>query len=66
MIPSPIKVLLRGSSELWFFLVRHNADLTQGVNFHNPCVGRLWELRNMGFVHMDLLDLTKLIYVAWM
>jgi hypothetical protein len=38
MILSPRKVFLRGSPELEFFPVRHNANPTQGVNFQDPCV----------------------------
>jgi hypothetical protein len=41
MIPFPEKVFLRGSSELEFFSVRHNANPTQGVNFQDPCVGMI-------------------------
>jgi hypothetical protein len=39
MIPFPRKVFFRGSPELDFFLVRHNTNLTEGVNFQNPFVG---------------------------
>jgi hypothetical protein len=42
MILSPIKVFFRGSPELGFCSVRHNENPTQGVDFHNSFVGRLW------------------------
>jgi hypothetical protein len=38
----PLKSFVRGSLELGFFLMRHNANPIQGVDFHNPCVGRFW------------------------
>jgi hypothetical protein len=49
MILSPRKVFVRGSLELGFSSVRHNANPTQGVNFQIPCVRIvgtvvMWEL----------------------
>jgi hypothetical protein len=63
MILSLLKVFVRGSQELGFFSVRHNANPTQGVEFHNPYVRRLWEPWSHWIGHMDVLNLMELNYI---
>jgi hypothetical protein len=64
VILSPKKCLLEDLLELGFSSVRHNANLTQGVNFQNPCVGRLWAPWSCGIGHTHLPELTELSYVT--
>jgi hypothetical protein len=64
MISSPRKVFLRGSSELDFFSVRHNANLTQGSTFKTPMSSDCGHHGPMGVGHTDLPELMKLSYIA--
>jgi hypothetical protein len=56
MILSPRKVFVRGSLELGFSSVRHNANLTQGVNFQTPMSGDCGHRGHVGVGHTDLLS----------
>jgi hypothetical protein len=57
VILSPRKVFVRGSSELGFSSVRHNANPTQGVNFQTPVSGDCGHRGHVGVGHTHLQSL---------